>query len=412
LWTILAIPALLALFCVVLEAANLWLSRTQLQNALEAAALAGVKTWGDAKGGSTYTARRIAVGYASYNGINGVGVQIDDNYSASGDVNQNDKPCDGDLIFGQVTENASNQWVFNTKQTPRCGSGSVLVDATGQGNLNTGNHNEWGIAFHRDQDTHPSLRITSIVLELPPGTGNSDLYFNLIGADSPLVSDNSNDKVTDGSYSQVDVFGFTDFADPVTSQIRFSPTTGLTKAVTITFHADGGVDDGFAPCDRFRFGMNVKKKLTGTAEADADDVGRVGLRVTVNFSDATSSTATFSDTSSKNLGACGHVGQDTYCPNSGIVHPHPALIPDLPCPPAQGLNNDGQSWAITGGAGGGKAFGVRAQARVAVTSLCAGLCGIDTSLFQVGANATAMYDCTQQEPRLIRVLDANFLCGP
>ena len=49
------------MFCFVLEAANMWLARAELENALESAALAAVKTWGDANGGSTFTPRQIGV---------------------------------------------------------------------------------------------------------------------------------------------------------------------------------------------------------------------------------------------------------------------------------------------------------------------------------------------------------------
>lgn len=125
LWTILSAIALLALLCVVVEAANLWLARTQLQNALEAAALAAVKTWGGTGGGPptpTLSARNVGVDYASYNAINEVSVAIGNNYAASPPSpldNENASCSHGDgqgiLIFGKV-EASGNQWIFNANQ--------------------------------------------------------------------------------------------------------------------------------------------------------------------------------------------------------------------------------------------------------------------------------------------------------
>ena len=52
-WFIVAMPVLLTLLCVMLEVGNLYLARTELHNALEAAAQAAVKNWADNGGGDT-----------------------------------------------------------------------------------------------------------------------------------------------------------------------------------------------------------------------------------------------------------------------------------------------------------------------------------------------------------------------
>jgi len=46
-WILVATPAILVLFMVVLSLASIWQARAELQNAVEAAALAGAKLWGD-----------------------------------------------------------------------------------------------------------------------------------------------------------------------------------------------------------------------------------------------------------------------------------------------------------------------------------------------------------------------------
>jgi len=46
LWPILFSGAMLLILCFVVEIAHLWLTRVELENSLEAAALAAVKEWG------------------------------------------------------------------------------------------------------------------------------------------------------------------------------------------------------------------------------------------------------------------------------------------------------------------------------------------------------------------------------
>ncbi|MCA9067648.1 MAG: pilus assembly protein, partial [Planctomycetaceae bacterium] len=74
LWFIVALPVLLTLLCVVLEVANLYLARAELQNALEAAAQAAVKDW--AENSNIPQARAVGNAYAMANTINGVPVDL------------------------------------------------------------------------------------------------------------------------------------------------------------------------------------------------------------------------------------------------------------------------------------------------------------------------------------------------
>lgn len=46
-WVIIASPAMLAMLVLVSDVSNLWLARVELENAVEAAALAGANVWGD-----------------------------------------------------------------------------------------------------------------------------------------------------------------------------------------------------------------------------------------------------------------------------------------------------------------------------------------------------------------------------
>jgi Flp pilus assembly protein TadG len=108
LWLLMWLPALIALFAMLLGVSNLWLARVEAETALEAAALAAVEKWVDSGGMDTLDARQQAVSYAAANQVRGKPVIIDDNYQL-GPANQNQTgvvtqtPPGGNLIFGSIT---------------------------------------------------------------------------------------------------------------------------------------------------------------------------------------------------------------------------------------------------------------------------------------------------------------------
>src|SRR5206468_2313998 len=91
LWMVMWLPCLLVLFCVLVGVANLWLARIELENSLEASALAAVKQWGDAGGGDTLLPRQVGVSYARANAVRRNPVVIGTNYNAGSGANQNDQ---------------------------------------------------------------------------------------------------------------------------------------------------------------------------------------------------------------------------------------------------------------------------------------------------------------------------------
>ncbi len=123
LWTILFLPVLVILFAVMIEGVNLWLARVELENALEASALAAVKEWAEGGGGPaagwTDTARGVGRQYAFANKINAVPVAIDKNIGGFGGGNPNENlSCAGDLIFGAIT--LESPYVFDAGEVPSC----------------------------------------------------------------------------------------------------------------------------------------------------------------------------------------------------------------------------------------------------------------------------------------------------
>lgn len=421
LWLIIWLPCLLTLFCVLVGAANLWLARVELENSLEAAALAAVKHWGEVGGGDTEEPREVGVAYALANIVRGNGVVIGPNYDpVGGGPNQNDEceptdhdviPPNGNLVFGAINDDDPDNVIFDAGAMPSCALGTVLIDATGNGGGGLAADNAWGISFYNlpgpDDD---NLRIDRVIIDLRANGGTGSFIGNAVisnNSPQPAVHDQSE------TNSQPDVVGFTnlDMTPPVTfGQIQFSyPAAGQLQ---IDFSADGLNDDGFAPGDRFRFGHDVEDVSQGSGADDGDGIGRDEATVTVFFSiggvpqpPLTGVVGTFVDNTERRQD-CLDVAQ--VSPETGTLIVHPALVPDLPCPVTSSPNNNGQSYVLVNATGGGK-FGVRAQAIIPVQPLNLGFLGPIVQLnYCVQAKATAEYDCATGRIRLVRI--DTFLC--
>lgn len=115
LWLIVVLPVLLLLLILLIEIGNIWRARVELENAMEAAALAAVKEWGN--GASHSDARDVGVVYAAANTVTGRPVIITDN-DGGALPNGNALPS-GNLIFGAVTT-TTIPWIFNSGTAPSC----------------------------------------------------------------------------------------------------------------------------------------------------------------------------------------------------------------------------------------------------------------------------------------------------
>ena len=412
LWMVIWLPCLLALFVTLVGVSNLWLARVELENAVESAALAAVKQWGDAGGGDTLIPRQAGVNYAAANGVRSNPLTIGTNYDAAALPNQNAEcdvamtPPTANLIFGAINDDNPDNVIFNAGIAPSCALGTVLFDVSAQQDLSI--DNSWGISFYNTPTTPPALRITRVLINLrgSGGTGSFDGPAVLTeNVPQFAVRDNSGN-------SQPDMVGF---SDP-DNQIDFSyPSPGVLQ---IDFDPDlappGGIDDGFAPGDRLRFGQDTTGVSSGSGQDDGDGIGRDGTTVTVFFSlggiplpPLTGVVGTFVDNTERSNDA---IDPAIVSPLTGTLIVHPALVPDLPVPPASAANNNGQSYVLLNATGSGK-FGVRAQAIVPITPL-GGLPFVGVLAPQcVQAKATAEYDCLTRRVRLIRI--DTFICpGP
>jgi hypothetical protein len=123
LWLVIWLPALLVLFSALLGIANLWLARVELENAMEAAALAAVKQWGGQCGGDTLGPRCVGVEFAAANRVRGQSVHISSNYDCDRGCNQNQDCCldRGNLIFGALDDCHPHHVVFHADKCASCG---------------------------------------------------------------------------------------------------------------------------------------------------------------------------------------------------------------------------------------------------------------------------------------------------
>ncbi|TVS09303.1 MAG: hypothetical protein EA424_27475 [Planctomycetaceae bacterium] len=347
LWTLLILPVLLVLFAVAVEGVHFWLARVELENALEAAALAAVKDWaesGSAPGpGWTHPARIVGQQYAAANTINQTPVSIDTNlgvFDAASNPNEN-LAFVGDLVFGAVTGEHPD-YVFEVDLAPSCtgaavggfqvvqggGAGSrVIIDATSD--RLTSEDNGWGISFAAfPGDDLQGVLIERIVIDIDPNQTENLVFDFSKSGQPPILSDSRPQTMVQGvapnadnllvHSEQPDNYGFvgwfyqTSPANPTvppgtvqqwpgpnqtSPQIQFSSDAdpnGIARFLTIDFfpYVDefGNVlDAGFEPGDRFRFGAGVKR---GQPAADGDDIGDEGVSVTVFFSNASQGVTT------------------------------------------------------------------------------------------------------------------------
>lgn len=403
LWLILILPLAMILLCVVLEVGNLWLARQELEDSMEAAALAAVKQWADPPVVDTMTPREVGVQYAAANTAGGTPVTISTNYdNATGGVNQNAEcdltnivGSDGILVFGAITDTVS-PYTFNAGVQPSCGP-TIVMDATANQLKDEG---AWGISYQDDGGT--GRTILGVLISLG---GNLSFDLDNSGGFGPTLSTNG-----PGDYKVADDSG-NEQPDNVlggNTVLFFPPAGTATSSPTLLVFFTPGLAEG----QRIRFGARVRD---GNMVVDGDAIGANNSSARIFFNDSTSELIPYIDNDEFRKQDCLDPGDLTTVPGRVIVHPRDGGTVDLPCPPGAQPTNNFQSIAILGDSGGsgtgGLAYGVRAQAQKQVPSICGNLFGCSFGPFTVQAFADAQYDCIAQEPELIRV--GTFICpGP
>ncbi|MFN3151979.1 TadE/TadG family type IV pilus assembly protein [Bremerella sp.] len=451
LWIIIAFPALVLFLVFAVEIGNIWLARIELEQSLEANALAAVKHWAESTGSAnTLEAREVGNSFSIANPVRGVPVDLtnvmlnsafsngnnrlnfDDRVTGAypnqnlvcRDISEyNDYIQSGVMIFGAITQienednpvDPSQSVIFDADETPTCLGGSdgapLLVDATGNGTLGSGSsmgvRNAWGISFglSTDSDINANLRIDRIEIDVDPnnvtgyefvpinsnGTGPLGLISNEMPSMNldPLVRDN---EFVSNHLSPASDIVFSAGSSDSTLVITFGTALNPLQ---------------LQPGDRFRFGARVNTG-NGNSQVDADGVGAVGTEIRVFYSYNGQSFGPFVT----NLVDTNDEKDCDDDPNTAIVTDalgidhyigSPSQTEDLPCPASNGVNNNGQSYVRSFLGGAPRHFAVRSQATIGVRSVVQSICGFELGPWGVSAKATAYYDCETRDPKLIRV---------
>lgn len=136
LWVIILTPCLVVALCLVIEVANLWIARAELETAVEAAALAGVKSFREdlVTPNDTQDDRNVAVDYFESNDVrrqnvnNDANFMLDPNYNGANTNGNNN--VNGELVFGAIiSASGANPHVFDPNTEPDCTLGNDLPHA-------------------------------------------------------------------------------------------------------------------------------------------------------------------------------------------------------------------------------------------------------------------------------------------
>jgi Flp pilus assembly protein TadG len=407
LWVIAALPVILVAALVLIDVGRIWLGRIELKNALDAAALSAVKTWGESGGGNTLVPRQDAVDTAAANTILGQPVVLGLNYTAGNAPNQNTS-CAGDLIFGTLTDD-DPAFVYTSCQTPSCLNADITLNAFKDNNGVSTFPRLFGV-FYNSGSVNLSIRSISFTIPVFGGVNNNQ-HPHWVGVNAagqrPVISITNvsdtlnNNNVTPGSFTGLpgvtsnDVLGMDGgptipnggtpqnsewtCPNPNGSQICFSfsnpiPTfTDRFRTFTVTFQ-----DGQFNPGDLIRFGPAMAgfnpPAMAGAAN-DGDAIGQAGVTAAITLFD-----------SNTNL----TVGGSATFINTG--------------------GDDDLSTAAFNAVGQG-GFAVRAQKTQSITSVSSTWFGVPVGPYSVTAHADAFYRCNDPSPRLYWLETLDFQCA-
>ncbi|MBI1246461.1 hypothetical protein GC197_01295 [bacterium] len=455
LWLLLAFPALILFLVLVVEIGNIWLARLELEQSLEANALAAVKEWAEGGVTDTKNARIVGNQFTIANPVRFKTISLTDNTlntafvpAADPDLlnydstktNPNDnKVCtditdynnymqSGVLVFGAITQingaTPDTSVIFNAAAPATCSSGNVLVDATGKGNLSNGFSNNWGVSYYATtQSLSNNLTITKIEIDVDPaltyntGTVTDYVFHQSTAETSTAGSGNYAISYSTGPHNvieQIDNFYYEDVNNAASTRtINEVYTFPNAHVMSITFAGASDSINALKPGERFRFGAEVHEGSENGNQVDGDGVAQV-VEIRIYYSNNTVVKGVLIDDHTKSAnGPCRKRAEDRDAAGPvtdarGVVHiePHELPIQDLPCPADSGDNGqgNGQSWGLIGGSTGPvNYYAVRAQATIGVPSVVKQICGFNLGPWGVSAKATAYYDCLNQDPKLIRV---------
>ncbi|MFK7776666.1 MAG: hypothetical protein QM501_00925 [Gimesia sp.] len=365
LWLILWGSVFLTFFCGVLEIATLWQAQVEVKKALDAAALAAVKEWGDRGVNSTNIPRDVGVAYTVANPILGVAFTPTTNLGTVSVANPNANALNtGNFVFGAI-DTTTDPITFNGNAVTSCAAGAVTIRISDNDNSGTVTPGSIRLSF----DSGTNLAIDSVAFTLPTktmGPANAFAYFDATSA--PQVD------TTGGTFNGLDV-------DPTSSTpdiwncsnlngdicFTFSNQLAPNRFQTVQIDFDG---NSFTEFDFFHFGVSTNN--LGPSGYPAPAPGSVGNA----------------------WGQYGVIAEVTFRNTiSNVTSTASAVFVNVPAA------NTSEA-TLTGGGGGGFPA-VIAQGTVPTQGFCSTLFGV--SIFNVTSKSIAYYDCGTGRAALVSV---------
>jgi Flp pilus assembly protein TadG len=384
LWVILSLPVLLTLLVVMIDVANIWLAKVELRNATDAAALSGVKSWGE--GFSTAQSRVDANDAFSTNTILGNTSALN---TAEGGCTNGNVISTGELLFGSTTD-TGGVITFNCNGSPACVAGAITASLQANTIANPTQDTQTNrLSFQVNGFTGPAgATLNSVTIDLSTmvvdeGGGNvadnGFFDFNVQGA--PADNQSGADFAPAGANEAV-ILGGT-----FLSSTNGGATVGSTNAVlnatqtslTVTFNAFDPADTVIFAVDTDRVGPD-----NGNNGDDVADFGGhfgSGHNGGANLDTITGATVTFVISGQSFTGT---------------------LVAD------NVNNNDVSTVSIVDVLNGGDAFGVRARKTVQISSVVDNFCGVTFGPYNITTESFARFQCNNGPPQLMHV--DSFFC--
>ena len=355
-WIIAALPTLIIVLAVVVEVGNLWLARVELENALEAGALAAVKVWQD--GGSRADARTAAKNLTEANTIRGKTITISRNEDLGNTSGNENAACSGwnIVILGGMDPGDSS--TFNGSANVGCDRNyNFSLDVT----VHTTDTFQDDSSFDIDYDSG-TLSISSIKFDLQHGGDNGVFQVN-----SGTVDVN-----TPSGYGDEDGYGLLIAPAP---NITNDPTSGATivelgslsdgdTTPTLTFNFPPGE---FVAGESLVFGVDTD--FVGPDTDEEDNAGEFIVStflITVTFNTGDTAEILGSDLTGGggNAGLTGH---------------------------ADDFSIDDADYAV------------RVKGTTTVDSVLGSVFGFTAGSYSISATADATFRCSGTEPQLVIV---------
>lgn len=402
-WVIGLLPALALGMVVLTDVANLWLSHIELKNALDAAALSGVKSWGE--GSSTSQARLDAAATFGSNTIRGQVWPLD---AMQGGCANGNVSSSGEIVLGSISEFSPANYAFDCSQTPGCVTGTftalfaVETDPNGdtyQIQLGMGQAQDANRTYRIEQFTQTGgggpLVLNSVELDL------RDLKVAPSGGGSPVPDDGFFDLKTSNSNSDNNR-GIGTPPGPGNSLIAINDV-----GVTPTFGFAGGMTSDEPRVMTVSLGTGIPSAAPGSNRffwgTDTDYVGAnqgAGGGIGAAVQDFGGEFGTDSGNAA---------GSDPFTTTGATVR---IVVSGQTFVGTLKRVNENRSEVFFDGTvtSSGQAFGVRARKTIQVPSITCGLLGQMFGPFNVTAESYARYVCFSGNPQLIRINSYSCNC--